>query len=373
MPALLVTHGFPPDVGGIQTYLHVRCLGTPEEVVVAAPNRPGAAEFDREQPFCVFRWPSPPGSTRPMQLAGPLVTGLKAARTESVEWIECGQALPVGLPVYVLARRLRVAYLVWAHGQELFRAQQAVWSKLGSARLQRFVLRNAKAVMANSGATAELVESLGVPASRIFVLAPGVLPGSVEPAGGPGLRDRLELGDRPLVLSVSRLVPRKGHDVLLEAVARAREEVPDLACVIVGEGPHRARLEARARQLGQTGHVFLPGKVDDLAEAYSTATVFALLSRHDPARGWWEGFGIVFREAGLHGVPVVATRAGGIADAVEDGETGFLVPPDDPAPAAAAIVRLVKDTELGRRLGERGREAATTHPDWSIIREAMTT
>src|SRR6266567_3935866 len=93
--AFLVTHGFPPDVGGIQTYLHARCLATADEITVAAPARSGAEEFDRRQPFPVLRWPSPRGLARTMQVAGPLV---EARRVDGVEWIECGQALPVGLP-----------------------------------------------------------------------------------------------------------------------------------------------------------------------------------------------------------------------------------------------------------------------------------
>jgi phosphatidyl-myo-inositol dimannoside synthase len=372
MAALLLTHGFPPDVGGIQTYLHARCLGTPEEIAVVAPERPGAGDFDREQPFPVYRWPVPLGLARPMQVVGPL---LESRKTDEVEWIECGTVLPVGLPAYALARRLRKPYLVWTHGRELFIAQQPPWNVLGGTdRMMRFLLRNARAVMANSHATADVVQGFGVPQSRIHVLTPGVLPGSGErpDPSGPGLRERLGLGERPLVLSVSRLVPRKGQDLLLGAVARAREECPDLACVIVGEGTDRERLQAQVRELGLTEHAFLPGRVEDLAEAYSAATLFALLSRHVPERGWWEGFGIVYREAGQFGLPVVATRVGGIPDAVEDGETGFLVPQDDVEAAAAAIVRIVRDPELARRLGEAGRERAAMQPEWQTIRAVMT-
>ncbi len=370
MAALLLTHGFPPDVGGIQTYLHARCLGTPEEIAVAAPERPGADHFDREQPFPVYRWPVPPGLARPMQVVGPLLESRKA---DEVEWIECGTVLPVGLPAYLLARRLRKPYLVWTHGRELFIAQQPPWNVLGGTdRMMRFLLRDARAGMANSRATADVVQGLGVRESRIHVLHPPVIAPTGKAAEGPGLRERLDLGERPFVLSVSRLVPRKGHDLLLRAVARAREECPDLACVIVGEGTDRAPLETQVSELGLTGHAFLPGRVEDLAEAYSAATLFALLSRHVPERGWWEGFGIVYREAGQFGLPVVATRVGGIPDAVEDGQTGFLVPQDDVEAAAAAIVRIVRDPGLAKRLGDAGRARATVKPEWQTIRAVMT-
>ena len=168
-------------------------------------------------------------------------------------------------------------------------------------------------------------------------------------------------------------MPRKGHDVLLRAVARAREQRKDLALAIVGEGPQRERLERLIVELGLEGDAFLPGRLVDaqLSRAFAEATLFALLSHHRPEKTWWEGFGIVFREAGRFGLAVVGTRAGGIPDAVEDGVNGLLVEPDDPGSAAAAILRVVDDSELGRRLGEAGRRLADEQPDWTIIRKVM--
>jgi phosphatidyl-myo-inositol dimannoside synthase len=369
---LLVTHGFPPDVGGIQTYLHARCLATPDEITVAAPARAGAEEFDRRQPFPVLRWPSPSHLGRAMQVLGPLLEGRKV---EKVEWIECGQALPVGIPALALARTWKVPYAIWVHGQELLRARAHRVKVLGGAEeLTRRVLAGAKAVFANSRATGELAQEFG--AKRVEVLAPGTLPGGPDPtrAEGPGLRERYDLGDRPLVLSVSRLVPRKGHEVLLRAVARAHERRPDLALAIVGEGPDRGRLERLAEELGLRGHAFLPGRLAGgaLSQAFSEATLFALLSHHRPERTWWEGFGIVFREAGRFGLPVVGTRAGGIPDAVEDGVNGLLVEPEDADAAAAAILRVVEDPELRGRLGAEGQRLTEAQPDWSVIREVMT-
>lgn len=353
-------------MGGIQTYLHARCLATPDEITVVAPDRPGAEEFDRDQPFPVLRWPSPSHLDRPMQVIGPLLEGWKV---DDVDWIECGQALPVGLPAYLLSRTGGAPYAVWAHGQELLRARQR-----GVERLARAVLAHAKAVFANSRATAELASEFG--GKRVEVLLPGPLPGGPNPlrAEGPGLRDRYELGDRPLVVSLSRLVPRKAHDVLLRAIARARERRPDLAVAIVGDGPDRERLHGLVTELGLEGDAFLPGRLADgeLSQTFAEATLFALLSHHKPELTWWEGFGIVFREAGRFGLPAVGTRAGGIVDAVENDVNGLLVEPDDAAAAAEAILRLVEDPELARRLGNEGRRLAEAQPDWTIIREVMT-
>ncbi|MBI3941645.1 MAG: glycosyltransferase family 4 protein [Chloroflexi bacterium] len=397
MGALLLTHGFPPDIGGIQTYLHARCLGVPPyEVQVVAPDRPGAAIFDRQQPFPIWRWPVAPGLARPAQVVGPLIGGMRAERygqnrVGDVEWLECGQLLPVGLAGYWLGRRLGRPYLVWVYGQELLRPQRLPWNVMGGITwLMRFVLHHARAVMAISQGTVEILRKLGVPRWKIHIIRPGVSPdllafqagpfggGHLEKVEGPTSQPRdiiqgVGLANRPVVLSVGRLVRRKGHDVLLQAVAQARQACSELACVIVGEGPYRGQLENEIRRLGLAGHAFLAGEVppEELAQAYASATMFAMMSRYAPELGRFEGFGIVFREAGLFGLPVVGTRAAGIPDAVIDGVTGLLVPPDDVSGAAAALVRLVRDPQLARQLGENGREHACERPDWGRIREVM--
>lgn len=397
MTALLLTHGFPPDIGGIQSYLHARCLGTPGEVRVVAPDRPGAATFDRQQPFPVSRWPVAPGLARAAQVVGPLIGGMRAVRygqhgVGDVEWLECGQLLPVGLAGYWLGRSLGRPYLVWVYGQELLRPQRRPWNIMGGMTwLMRFLLRHARAVMAISQGTVEILRNLDVPRWKIHIIRPGVapdlLPQQMELSGGgysekAGKTTIVQPKDtwqhwgftnRPVVLSVGRLVGRKGHDVLLRAVAQARQKYPELACVIVGEGPYRRQLEDEIRGLGLVGHAFLAGEVapEVLAQAYTSATLFAMMSRYAPELGWFEGFGIVFREAGLFGLPVVGTRAAGIPDAVIDGVTGLLIPPDDVTGAAAALVRLVGDPQLARRLGENGREHAREKPDWGRIREVI--
>jgi phosphatidylinositol alpha-1,6-mannosyltransferase len=171
---------------------------------------------------------------------------------------------------------------------------------------------------------------------------------------------RREIGldpDRPLVLGVSRLVPRKGFDTLLAAVAALPA---DVQLAIAGAGRDRARLESRAARLGIAGRVRFLGRVPDslLAPLYGCADVFAMLCRERWGGLEAEGFGIVFAEAAAAGLPVVAGRSGGSAEAVADGKTGFVVDPRDDVAARDALARLLEDAELRTVMGAAARQRA---------------
>jgi phosphatidylinositol alpha-1,6-mannosyltransferase len=166
---------------------------------------------------------------------------------------------------------------------------------------------------------------------------------------------------------VARLVPHKGMDVALEALARLAPSQPALRYAVAGEGPDRARLEARAAELGVADRVQLLGAVPDelLPALYAAAAVYVGLSREEGREA--EGFGISFVEASATGLPVVGGRSGGVPDAVRDGETGILVEPSDAGAAAAAIQGILSDQAEARRLGDTGRRAAETMYNWDRV------
>lgn len=167
-------------------------------------------------------------------------------------------------------------------------------------------------------------------------------------------------------LFVGRLVERKGVPVLLEAWARA--SLPNARLVIVGAGPDRELLEARASSLQISGSVDFRGRVSDreLADSYSTADVFVLPAVLD-AKGDTEGLGVVLLEAMASNVPVLASAAGGITDVVVDGESGVLVPPGDVTALADALTRLHDDPALRARLAGRGAERVRDEFSWDAI------
>ena len=365
MPSLLVTNDFPPKVGGIQSYLGElwRRL-PPDEVTVLTTPYPGAGEFDRAQPFRVMRGPDK--VLLPTPALARRIDAL--ARDVGADLIFLDPALPLG----ALGPRLRAApYVAVLHGAEV-----TVPGRLpGSRALLRRVLTGAAGVLAAGTYPAdEAARVAGHPLPGL-VIPPGVDVDRFRPGDGAsrGLtRKRFGLpGTAPLVVGVSRLVPRKGFDVLIDAVARldrarfpvtgggaAADEPVHLA--LAGSGRDRERLARRARRaaLGERFHVLGRVPDDDLAAVYGAADVFAMCCRERWGGLEAEGFGIVFLEAAACGVPAVAGRSGGAWEAVEDGVTGFVVDPLDAGAVAGALTRLLEDPQRRSTMGAAARRRA---------------
>ena len=280
------------------------------------------------------------------------------------ELVVLDPALPVGL----VGPRLARPYGVVLHGAEV-----TVPGRLpGSRALLGRVLRGAAEVIAAGGYPAAEGERAAGRALPVTVVPPGVDVDRFVPLDDEArAKGRALFGlpaDARVVVSVSRLVPRKGMDVLIEAAARLAPDRPDLVVAIGGSGRDRARLE---RLVGRTGApVRLLGRVpdDDLPALYGCADVFAMLCRNRWAGLEQEGFGIVFLEAAACGVPQVAGDSGGAAEAVADGATGLVVgTPDDPGAVAAALARLLDDPGLRGRMGAAGRERAGPEFGYDVL------
>ncbi len=244
-----------------------------------------------------------------------------------------------------LARRLGCRVEVLAYGRDVTAREELPGA-----------LRSADRIVALTRWLAGEIVDRGADPTRVRVVHPAVHP--PREAGDPSLlRRRLGLdADAPLVLTVARLVPRKGHDVLLEAFAAVLRRHPRAALLIVGQGPRREAIERSVRAAGLGSRVRLAGYLDGeaLETAYRAARVFALPCREERG-GDTEGFGLVFLEAGARGLPVVAGRTGGVPEAVLDGETGLLVPPTHPAEVARALIDLLSSPERAREMGSAGR------------------
>jgi phosphatidylinositol alpha-1,6-mannosyltransferase len=185
------------------------------------------------------------------------------------------------------------------------------------------------------------------------------------------MRQKL-LGDgykNRVIVTVGNLVSRKGHDMVIRALPRLAQTIPDITYLVVGNGPHRQQLEELACSIGVRDHVVFAGVVPDrdLPDVYALSDVFAMPSRAHLDTCDVEGFGLVFLEANACGKPVVAGRSGGIPEAVEDGVTGLLVNPTDAEDIARAIGKLLTDTDLARRMGHQGRVRVVTRFTWEAI------
>jgi phosphatidylinositol alpha-1,6-mannosyltransferase len=259
------------------------------------------------------------------------------------------------------ARRARVPYYLFAHGVELLIPLYG-----GLPEWRRVDFQQARGVIANSQATAGLaVERLGL----------SKMPAIVNPSVGPmppardiraradELRRNLRLEAGPVLLSVGRLVARKGFDLVLRSVAVLREEFPDLTYVIAGDGPERTRLDALVGDLDLDAHVRFLGAIDELTKwaAYELCDLFVMPNRLLNGLDW-EGFGIVFLEAALAGRPAIGGRTGGVTDAIASEVTGLLVDPEQQGGLTLAIRRLLDDDALRKRLGAAGEaRARDTH------------
>ena len=362
MSHLLVTNDFPPKIGGIQSYLWELWRRLPaERFTVLTTAHPGAEAFDRAQPFDVVRTgrrvllPTPEMVRRTDQLAEEVGAGV----------VLLDPALPLGL----MGPRLRRPYAVVVHGAEV-----AVPARLPASRAAlRRVINGACHVLAGGGyASGEVRRLMGGAGPDVTVVPPGVDSARFQPLSAEDrARARDELGlpaGASVVVSVSRLVPRKGMDVLIEAAALLAPKRPQLAVAIAGEGRDRRRLE----RLIARSHapVRLLGRVadGDLPALYGCADVFAMLCRNRWGGLEQEGFGIVFLEAAAAGVAQVAGASGGAAEAVEVGRTGLVVDrPGDAWEAAAALALLLDDPERREGMARAARRRAVERFSYDVL------
>ncbi len=363
MRLLVLTQDFPPRVGGIETYsweLARRWAREVEHLVVLAPSHPESARIDRAAPFTVVRTRVPDDL---LSLAGGLPASAVVARHRIdtaflAQWQPGGGVL--ALRRAGALRRVGIA----AHGREILLRPFGGVAQAAMDALRRKVLAGADALIPVSRYTAGLIRRQGVEHPRVFVVGNGTDPERFSPGDGGEFRRRHGLGEGPLVVTIGRLVPRKGIDDVLRALPSVVARAPGTIYAVIGGGPDQGRLEGLARSLGVAERVRFLGKVSDaeVVEGFRAADVFVTASRDDEPDV--EGFGLVFLEAGACGRPVVGTRAGGIPDAIVDGETGLLVPQGDPAALGAALGRVLTDAELAGRLGAAGRQRVLTVANW---------
>jgi len=361
---LIVTNDFPPRVGGIQSFVHSVAARQPEDsVVVYASDHPGAAAFDADQPFPVIRHPTDlllptPGAR------SRIVAALVKHRCTAV-WF--GAAAPLGLLAPHLRRAGAERIVASTHGHEVG------WAMLPIGRQAMRRIGSGCDVVTYLGeyTRGPLTRALGT-ATTLRRLAPGVDIQQFHPGvDGKALRARYGLDDRAVIVCVSRLVARKGQDVLIRALPRIRQQAPDAALLLVGR-PNRARflrwLELLAAREGVADHVIFAGAVPghQLPEYYAAGDVFAMPCRTRRLGLDVEGLGIVYLEASAVARPVVAGESGGAPEAVREGESGYVVNGRDPAAVAAKVVSLLANAAERERLGRAGRRWVEQAWTWDV-------
>jgi glycosyltransferase involved in cell wall biosynthesis len=374
---LFVTQDYAPDLGGMARR-HVelcRRFGDSADVMeVSTVAAPRAAAFDAAEPYRIHRQPFPFSQakvfTNQLRWAGWLHSNVPG----NFDVLHCGNIRPVGYAVVLAHFTRRIPYLLYVNGADLLREMEIGNRSLRRRIGGRGIFGAARGVVATSAWVGSLAEDtmrdFGITAPPpVGVFDLGTDPDFFNPSRDTGrLRSAWGIGRDPLVVTVARLIPHKGQDVAIKAVASLGKEFPALRYAVVGVGPDEQRLRDLAASLGIAHKVIFAGALSDdaVAEAYATANIYAGLSRVEEGIHA-EGFGISFLEAAASGLPSVAGDSGGVRSAVRHGTSGFVLPPTDVGLVAAALRELLTDEAKRAQMGRAGRVLVETYYNWERV------
>ncbi len=360
---LFITNDFPPRPGGIQTFVYELVRQFPSsDVTVLSSTWEGAEQFDQSHDFDVVR------ANTKVLLPTPETLSLarKIIVAKNVKSVIFGAAAPLAL----LAKPLRALgvekIIAFTHGHE------AGWAKTPGTKQALKKIGNDVDVLTylTQYTKQEISKGLSINAvASMRQLLPAVDPQFFNPGNqieGSRLREKVGFANRPTIVSVSRLMARKGHDELIKAMPELKKRIPGIALLIVGEGSYRNNLEKLITKLDLELDVYLTGKVPylELPAWYGAGDVFAMPCRTRKA-GWdVEGLGIVYLEASATGLPVIAGDSGGAPEAVAEGKSGFVVGGTDQVALIEKIELLFADKKLRKEMGEFGRQWILDNWTW---------
>jgi phosphatidylinositol alpha-1,6-mannosyltransferase len=285
-------------------------------------------------------------------------------KKENIQYVHCAHVLSTGIVGLLLKQLTGVKYIVYTHSADVLQYQKNPIIK----SLLVAILKQADKVVCNSLFTREKLLSLGTDPQKIRLIYPKTDPEKFESCDGVWLPSKFGLKKNKIILSVNRLVERKGNDTVIRAMVQVIKKVPDAVYVIGGHGPYRKQLESLVNELNLRDTVLFLGSVknEDIGRLYKACDVFVMMSRNIRDEDV-EGFGISFLEAGVCGKPVVGGNSGGIPEAVQDGLTGFLVDPHNVDVLADVLVRLLTDASLAAELGQNGQKRVRDQFDRRLL------
>lgn len=373
MRLLLVTQDFPPNTGGIETYsmeLAKRFVNFAEDFAVMAPSHQNASQIDDTLPFPVYRIPVK-NSLLPLAAPFPVMYYMLEKRFDTAlhaQWQTSGSSIfskKMGYP-----KNIYVA----AHARELlispFNGDSGWFSrKLHSRRKKMFAKIDGFFPVSNY--TASLLHKEGIPKHKTHVVGNGTDPSVFKPIDTRDLAEELNVQNQKVILSICRLVPRKGLDLVIKAVAELVKKRKDIVYLIGGTGPDEKKLQSLVSEYELENHVRFLGRIPNhkMAAYYSLGDVFVMPARNEPPDV--EGFGIVFLEANSCGTPVIGSKTGGIPDAVVHGETGFLIDNNNLEQLINYLEELLNNPELAHNMGAKGRERILEKATWDHVADSI--
>lgn len=376
---LVTADSYLPHSGGSRVYyaaLYKHLLAQfPDTVTLLTKKVPGWREFDRVEASANFRIRRrfrPLPNWKYWQWPKALPQWMHAASTAMIghyDCLHCGDLFPQALNGVALREMFKLPLLIYCHGDEISQTDQRRYQP----RVRNLIYRHADAIVAANQFACEGLKRIGIPAERIHKLTPGVnFERFQQRPRCADLIERYGLQGKKVILTVARLVPRKGHKIVLQALPKVLAEVPDVKYLIAGEGPEKERLQQLVNELGLQQAVIFIGDVahDQICDFYNLCDVFIMVNRLD-AGGDVESFGMVFTEANAVGKPVIGGRSGGTAEAIIQGQTGFLVDPDSADEVAGRLLLLLKNEQLGQRMGAAGLERVRLEFNWATRAQSL--
>jgi len=366
---LCVTQEFPPLSGGISVFLHNLCTQLCYQgcnVDVLTPVREGCTESDDAQPYRVYRYKE----LRFLSSVIPFYYTLSKYFKKNYDIVFIGHFMTTTALGALFLKKLRgIPYVILSHGNDL---HYSISNRIDKPVANQ-IIQNAPLMLGNSHVTAERIRQKGYKGS-VKILHPGVNINKFRPnIENTDIHRRYNLNGKKVILTVSRLVARKGHDRVLYALSKVVKKIPNIIYLIVGTGEEESRLRNLVNELTLEQHVVFTGSVrqDALPALYCACDIFIMPSYVRAGGHDYEGFGIVFNEANACGKPVIAGRSGGIEDAVVDGVTGLLVNPENTEEISQAISRLLIDREFAQKLGENGRKRTESELSWEKVGQRL--
>ena len=363
---LCITNDFGPRAGGIETFVIGLIERMPKDsIIVFTSSQDGSAPFDA-------KWMSEYGvevirdRTRillPTFRIGSRVRAL--VREREIRTVFFGAAAPLALLSQGLRKAGVTRIVALTHGHEVW------WSKVWPFSWAMRRIGNGVDHLTYLGefTRRNISQALTQRASDAMVkIAPGIDTEHFAPrSDAAALRRELGLADKKVIVSVGRLVHRKGQDRLIESLPEILTQIPQAHILFIGDGPYKDHLVKRAEQLGVTAHITFIGRIQyaELPRYICAGDIFAMPSRSRLAGLEVEGLGIVYLEASACGLAVIGGKSGGAPDAVLEAETGFAVEGTSPAAIAQAAIALLSQPELSARMGARGREWILSQWQWS--------
>lgn len=371
MKRLIFSPAFPPSIGGCQNFIYSRCRVTPKEIEVIASTFPESNKFDKSQDFTIHRF-NYPWHIPKCELSRRLLQMYHTARIlrhhfnlNRYNAVEVSTVFPGALVAQILLPRKDFFLVSYALGDDILRPLNNRYIGL----IFKYFLRKIDLFVTISRYTKNLLINAGVSPDRIIIIHPSIDQERFSLQGeGDSIKKNLPPHDL-IILTVSRLVEKKGIDRIIELMPKLKKQFPGLLYVVGGEGVDLRRLQRLVRKFEVTDSVIFLGRItpDKLVNVYAAGDVFVMPTRTDYRTGSIEGFGIVFLEAGSQELPVIGPRGSGSEDVIIDGVTGYLVNPYDLEEIESRIVDLLNDPNLRQRFGEAGKKRAFQPTNWSPL------